>query len=133
MHVKRFNLHKTNAANEELVISLKCGREVQERIRYTNCSYHSNSLSNKMDNFLLDAGDINHIYIVVVRMKKPIVKIAHFCDRFHFYFYVTCFLQVLFGQSCKTFLDIVACPNWTKLQSLGWLRINQPKAIADII
>ena len=44
-----------------------------------------------------------------------------------------CFLQVLFGQSCKTFLDIVACPNWTKLQSLGWLRINQPKAIADII
>ena len=67
MHVKRFNLHKTNAANEELVISLKCGREVQERIRYTNCSYHSNSLSNKMDNFLLDAGDINHIYIVVER------------------------------------------------------------------
>lgn len=30
-----------------------------------------------------------------------------------------CFLQVLFGQSCKTFLDIVACPNWTKLQSVG--------------
>lgn len=30
-----------------------------------------------------------------------------------------CFLQALFGQSCKTFLDIVACPNWTKLQSLG--------------
>ena len=30
-----------------------------------------------------------------------------------------CFLQVLFGQSCKTFLDIVACPNWTKLQSFG--------------
>lgn len=30
-----------------------------------------------------------------------------------------CFLQVLFGQSCKIFLDIVACPNWTKLQSGG--------------
>ena len=30
-----------------------------------------------------------------------------------------CFLQALFGQSCKTFLDIVACPNWTKLQSVG--------------
>ena len=30
-----------------------------------------------------------------------------------------CFLQDLFGQSCKTFLDIVACPNWTKLQSAG--------------
>lgn len=29
-----------------------------------------------------------------------------------------CFLQALFGQSCKTFLDIVACPNWTKLQCL---------------
>ena len=65
MHVKRFNLHKTNAANEELVISLKCGREVQERIRYTNCSYHSNSLSNKMGNSLLAVRDINHKYIVV--------------------------------------------------------------------
>ena len=75
MHVKRFNLHKTNAANEELVISLKCGREVQERIRYTNCSYHSNSLSNKMDNFLLDAGDINHIYIVV---EKVIISVSLF-------------------------------------------------------
>ena len=32
---------------------------------------------------------------------------------------ILCFLQVLFGQSCKTFLDIVACPNWTKLQSVG--------------
>ena len=32
---------------------------------------------------------------------------------------IECFLQVLFGQSCKTFLDIVACPNWTKLQSVG--------------
>ena len=30
-----------------------------------------------------------------------------------------CFLQALFGQSCKIFLDIVACPNWTKLQSLS--------------
>jgi len=30
-----------------------------------------------------------------------------------------CFLQAFFGQSCKTFLDIVACPNWTKLQSVG--------------
>ena len=24
-----------------------------------------------------------------------------------------CFLQDLFGQSCKTFLDIIACPFWT--------------------
>jgi hypothetical protein len=36
---------------------------------------------------------------------------------YHFIRY--CFLQVLFGQSCKTFLDIVACPNWTKLQRRG--------------
>ena len=36
-----------------------------------------------------------------------------------------CFLQALFGQSCKTFLDIVACPNWTKLQSI-WLALNRP-------
>ena len=30
MHLWRFNLHKTNAANEELVISLIYGREVQD-------------------------------------------------------------------------------------------------------
>ena len=41
------------------------GREVQERKRYTDCSYHSNSLSNKMDNSLLAVRDINHKYIVV--------------------------------------------------------------------
>nr|DAX14524.1 MAG TPA: hypothetical protein [Bacteriophage sp.] len=38
MHLWRFNLHKTNAANEELVISLNYGRGVQESIRYTDCS-----------------------------------------------------------------------------------------------
>jgi hypothetical protein len=36
-----------------------------------------------------------------------------------FHLVMGCFLQVLFGQSCKTFLDIVACPNWTKLQRHG--------------
>ncbi|EFC94479.1 hypothetical protein CLOSTHATH_07341, partial [Hungatella hathewayi DSM 13479] len=34
----QFNLHKTNAANEELVISLNYGREVQGGNRYTDCS-----------------------------------------------------------------------------------------------
>ena len=29
-HCRQFNLHKTNAANEELVISLGNGREVQD-------------------------------------------------------------------------------------------------------
>ena len=32
---------------------------------------------------------------------------------------VGCFLQALFGQNCKIFLDIVASPFWTKLQSTG--------------
>ena len=65
-----FNLHKTNAANEELVIRLFYGREVQGGIRYTDCSLHSNSLSNKMGNSLLAVRDINHKYIVVVRRKN---------------------------------------------------------------
>lgn len=30
-YLRQFNLHKTNAANEELVINLICGREIQER------------------------------------------------------------------------------------------------------
>ena len=39
---------------------------------------------------------------------------------------VDCFLQARFGQSCKTFLDIIASPNWTKLQSLDWQLSCQP-------
>ena len=62
---RRLNLHKTNAANEELVGRLAYGREAQGGFRHTDCSYHSSSLSNKMDNSLLAVRDINHIYIVV--------------------------------------------------------------------
>ena len=65
MHQWRFNLHKTNAANEELAGSLADGREVQEVARQGHCSYHSNSLSNKMGNSLPDVRFINHKYIVV--------------------------------------------------------------------
>ena len=32
-----------------------------------------------------------------------------------------CFLQGLFGEKCKIFLENVASPNWRKLQSFGWL------------
>ncbi len=64
MHLWRFNLHKTNAANEELVISLNYGREVQERIDIP-IAPSLYSLSNKMDNSLLAVRDINHKYIVV--------------------------------------------------------------------
>ena len=39
MHLWRFNLHKTNAVNEELVISLFDGREVQERGQYPIATY----------------------------------------------------------------------------------------------
>ena len=53
------------AANEELVSRLVYGRKVQGGIRYTDCSCHSNSLSNKMGNFLLAVRDANHKYIVV--------------------------------------------------------------------
>jgi hypothetical protein len=43
---------------------------------------------------------------------------------------LACFLQDLFGQSCKTFLDIVACPNWTKLH----VQIGQScKASASLV
>ena len=64
-----FNLHKTNAANEELVSRLIYGRKVQGGIRYTDCSHHSNSLSNKMGNSLLAVRAINHKYIVVGGME----------------------------------------------------------------
>ena len=38
----------------------------------------------------------------------------------------SCFLQVLFGKSCKIFLENVASPNWRKLQSLDWQLSCQP-------
>ena len=72
MRLWRFNLHKTNAANEELVISLIYGREVQERMQYT-IAPSLYSLSNKKDNSLLAVRDINHKYIVVegnIRMRS---------------------------------------------------------------
>ena len=40
MHLWRFNLHKANAANEELVISLNYGREVHGRERIYRLLYH---------------------------------------------------------------------------------------------
>ena len=80
MHLWRFNLHKTNAANEELVISLSSGREVQERETIYHCYLHSNSLSNKMDNSLLVVRDINHIYIVVEKdmLAELLKKVQEF-------------------------------------------------------
>jgi hydroxypyruvate isomerase len=69
-YLRQFNLHKTNAANEELVISLKNGREAQERKPIYRLLHHYNSLSNKMDNSLLAVRDINHKYIVVDRRKQ---------------------------------------------------------------
>ena len=33
---------------------------------------------------------------------------------------IECFLQALFGEKCKIFLENVASPNWRKLQGLGW-------------
>ncbi len=38
-----------------------------------------------------------------------------------FFKYLKCFLQALFGEKCKIFLENVASPNWRKLQSFGWL------------
>ena len=65
MHLWRFNLHKTNAANEELVISLKNGRVSPRKEADIPIAPSLYSLSNKMDNSLLAVRDINHKYIVV--------------------------------------------------------------------
>ena len=47
--------------------------------KISNCYLHSNSLSNKMDNSLLDVRDINHKYIVVGRKKKrsSVIGVLH--------------------------------------------------------
>ena len=45
-------------------------QQVQRGARYTDCSYHSNSLSNKRGNSLLAVRGINHKYIVVERRSS---------------------------------------------------------------
>ena len=50
--------------------------------KISNCYLHSNSLSNKMDNSLLDVRDINHKYIVVERKEvkeKNRVYYEYYC------------------------------------------------------
>mgnify|MGYP007041487884 CR=1 FL=1 len=44
--------------------------------KISNCYLHSNSLSNKMDNSLLDVRDINHKHIVVEN-GEPILYVSH--------------------------------------------------------
>ena len=40
--------------------------------------------------------------------------------------HIDCFLQALFGEKCKIFLENVASPNWRKLQSLDRQLFCQP-------
>ena len=63
----RFNLRKTNAANEGLVGRLSLGRLVLYAGSQTDCRSHSNSLSNKTDNILTGYQDYYPSVIVVVR------------------------------------------------------------------
>lgn len=82
---RRFNLHKTNAANEELVSRLIYGRKVQGGICYTDCSYHFNSLSNKVGNSLLAVRNINHKYIVVDESVN--CAYLHIISKIYLFFY----------------------------------------------
>ena len=66
----RFNLRKTNAANEGLVGRLSLGRLVLYAGSQTDCRSHSNSLSNKTDNILTGYQDYYPSVIVVVRWPK---------------------------------------------------------------
>ena len=71
-HLKRrFNLHKTNAANEgagDQTGVRMLGPE--KRTIYPDCSLHSNSFSNEMGNSLLDVREINRKFIVVGKEKN---------------------------------------------------------------
>ena len=70
---RKYNFSRSKAedtANEELVIRLRDGREVQEMKPIYRLLHHYNSLSNKMGNSLLAVRDINHKYIVVERKKS---------------------------------------------------------------
>lgn len=58
-------MRKTNSVNEKLVGRLFYGRKILGDEGQTNCYTHLNSLSNKMNNFLLVVRGINRKYIAV--------------------------------------------------------------------
>ena len=73
----------------------------------------TNRLSRVMQNSYVQFSESNSDEKLTIQKKADVLlgEFKSICDE--------CFLQAFFGQSCKTFLDIVACPNWTKLQSVG--------------
>ena len=64
IRLRQFNLHKTNAANEELVISLFLQAWSSRKKADIPITLSLYSSSNKMGIFLLAARNINHQYIV---------------------------------------------------------------------
>ena len=67
-------------------------------------------------------------YIVVLCTLFTISTISYdeYDNGMSFLFTLPCFLQALFGEKCKIFLENVASPNWRKLQSLDRQLFCQP-------
>ena len=83
---------------------------------------------NVLDDMLSENGFIrtHQSYLVNAKHIKNVVRCKVILS--NGVFFASTFwtkLQNIFGHCCKTFLDIFACPNWTKLQCPGWLR-NKP-------
>ena len=68
--------------------------------------------------FRFSAVSLLLLFLAVVLLLN--LKTIAATDWNSFHFLQDCFLQALFGEKCKIFLENVASPNWRKLQGLGW-------------
>ena len=79
---------------------------------------------------LLIVAILNGAVAYIDEMLQELVPMTLYADRYMLaanggsmvdvLFDILCFLQALFGEKCKIFLENVASPNWRKLQGLGW-------------
>ena len=99
IRLRQFNLHKTNAANEELVISLFLQAWSSRKKADIPITLSLYSSSNKMGIFLLAARNINHQYIVERSIyegkNKKIIKHSLMFSILLFFFY-SCICRIIY-------------------------------------
>ena len=112
--------------NENIVVEFQDEHKFRKKAMYTN--FRTGSIKNPYDKTVFSIGYIGDGEYMAKRNKKPTREYHCWQNMLERLFFASTFwtkLQNIFGHCCKTFLDIVACPNWTKLQCPGWLR-NKP-------
>ena len=116
---------KVNAATKPLLTEKKISVLKGQKQRI-GLLYNSKNAKWSVSNKRIKIVKKNNNYSIIKGIKKGDSVLTAKVGSKRYKCKIVCFLQALFGQSCKTFLDIIASPNWTKLQSLDWQLSCQP-------